>query len=153
LSLVTAAETSRGRAIAQIFSTRLNFGYDQGKATLPHPFMSFSSAQPINHHLEQNLRQVTIDRKQLAEFCKNHQIDKLSLFGSILREDFTAQSDVDCLVEFLPNARVGYFELVRMEDELTHLWGRKVDLRTPQELSRHFRQTVINEAVTQYVEN
>ena len=86
-------------------------------------------------------------------FCQKHPIYKLSLFGSILREDFTDNSDIDFLVEFLPGARIGYFELVRMEDELTSLLGRKVDLRTPKELSQHFRQEVIDKAVMQYVKD
>ena len=70
----------------------------------------------------------------------------LALFGSVLRDDFNDESDVDMLVEFIPGSRIGYFELVGMEIELTELVGRKVDLRTPQELSRHFRQQVIDEA-------
>ena len=70
-----------------------------------------------------------------------------------MREDFTSVSDIDFLVEFLPNARVGYFEIVRMENELTDLVGRKADLRTPKELSPYFRQNVLNEAVVQYVKN
>lgn len=101
--------------------------------------------------LEKNLAQITLDRAQLAEFCRKHPIRKLSLFGSILREDFNSdRSDVDFLVEFLPNVRIGYFELVRMENELSAIIGRKADLRTPQELSQYFRQEVIDEAITQY---
>lgn len=109
----------------------------------PHP-----PGSPI---LEKNLTHITLDRAKLATFCQKHGIRKLSLFGSILREDFNPErSDVDFLVEFLPETRIGYFELVRMENELSATIGRKADLRTPQELSKYFRQEVIDEAITQY---
>ena len=75
----------------------------------------------------------------------------LSLFGSVLRDDFTPQSDVDFLVEFLPNAPVGLFELARMESELARLLGHKVDLRTPLELGKSFRAQVLAEAEAVYV--
>lgn len=115
--------------------------------------MASSPTQKANPVLEKNLQQVDIQREQLVVFCKRYPIQKLSLFGSILREDFTPVSDIDFLVEFLPNARVGYFEIVRMENELTDLVGRKADLRTPKELSPYFRQNVLNEAVVQYVKD
>ncbi|MDG2616150.1 nucleotidyltransferase domain-containing protein [Thermoleptolyngbya sichuanensis XZ-Cy5] len=101
--------------------------------------------------LAANLTYIKLDRAKLADFCQKHRIRKLSLFGSILRDDFYPdRSDVDFLVEFLPEARIGYFEIVRIENELSTMIGRKADLRTPQELSRYFRQEVIDEAVTQY---
>jgi hypothetical protein len=106
-----------------------------------------------NTHLEKNLQQVVIQREQLINFCEQHPIQRLSLFGSILREDFTNNSDIDFLVEFLPDARVGFFELLRMENELADLIGRKVDLRTPEEISHYFRQEVLDEAVVQYVQD
>lgn len=111
-----------------------------------------SSNPPISPPiLEKNLAYATLDRVQLAAFCQKYGIRKLSLFGSILREDFNPdRSDVDFLVEFLPEARIGYFELVRVENELSAIIGRKADLRTPQELSKYFRQEVIDEAITQY---
>lgn len=115
--------------------------------------MTIFQTPKVNPHLEKNLQQVSIKQAQLVEFCQKYPIRKLSLFGSILRADFTDSSDVDFLVEFLPEARVGYFELIRMEHELTDLVGRKVDLRTPKELSRYFRQDVLDEAVVQYVQN
>jgi uncharacterized protein len=79
---------------------------------------------------------------QIKEFCQRHPIQKLSLFGSVLRADFHADSAVDMLVEFTSGARIGYFELIGMEIELTEIVGRKVDLRTPGELSQYFRQKV-----------
>jgi uncharacterized protein len=67
---------------------------------------------------------------QLAEFCRRWQIRELALFGSVLREDFRPESDVDVLVTFAPGASWGLFDHVRMEDELSHLFGRRVDLVT-----------------------
>lgn len=88
--------------------------------------------------------------EDIQAFCSRHPIKKLALFGSILREDFTKASDVDMLVEFVPGAAIGYFGLLSMQQQLTDLLGRQVDLRTAQELSEHFRHDVINQAVTIY---
>jgi uncharacterized protein len=96
-------------------------------------------------------KNIAIDADRLAEFCRRNHIVKLSLFGSALRDDFDDKSDVDLLVEFDKNAHVGYFDLARMEFELTDLIGRKVDLRTPAELSRYFRDEVLATAQPQYV--
>lgn len=115
--------------------------------------MATSHPSKTNPDLSKNLQQVSLPPDQLAQFCQKYPIRKLSLFGSILRADFTETSDIDFLVEFLPGARVGYFELIRMELELADLVGRKVDLRTPQELSQYFRQDVLDEAVVQYAKN
>ncbi|MCA9907257.1 MAG: nucleotidyltransferase domain-containing protein [Anaerolineae bacterium] len=86
----------------------------------------------------------------LRMFCKRHPVRRLPLFGSALRLDFTATSDVDLLVEYEPGARVTLLDMAQQEIELSELVGRKVDLRTPNELSRYFRQQVIDEAVTLY---
>lgn len=100
-----------------------------------------------------NKTRIEIPYERLAEFCKRNHIRKLSLFGSILREDFGPDSDVDFLVEFEPGKGPGYFGLARMERELSViLGGRKVDLRTPQELSRYFRDEVLLSAEVQYAE-
>lgn len=88
---------------------------------------------------------------EIAEFCQCHHIRKLSLFGSVLREDFGPQSDVDVLVEFEPGHVPGFFRLFDLEEELARLFGgRKVDLRTPQDLSRYFRDEVVAQAEVQY---
>lgn len=87
----------------------------------------------------------------IEAFCCRQPIRKLSLFNSILRDDFKPESDVDMLVEFTPGAKIGYVELVRMEIDLTKIVGRKVDLRTPMELSQYFRQRVLDEAEPIYV--
>jgi len=93
---------------------------------------------------------IPLDREQLADFCRKHHIEKLAVFGSVLREDFRPDSDVDVLVWFAPDHLPTLFGLIGMEDELSALIGRKVDLRTPEELSRYFRDEVIDEAEVQY---
>ena len=84
---------------------------------------------------------------------RQHHIRRLSLFGSILRLDFDAESDVDILVEFELDHVPGLLGIARMERELSELFGgRKVDLRTPEDLSRYFRDTVLQEADVQYAQ-
>lgn len=93
-----------------------------------------------------------IDPDALAALCRRHRIRKLSLFGSQLKGTARPDSDVDLLVEFLPGATPTYFDLAGIEIELSSLLGgSKVDLRTPAELSRHFRDKVLREAQEQYV--
>lgn len=79
-------------------------------------------------------------------FCRRQPIRRLALFGSVLRDDFRPDSDVDVLVEYEPDASVTFFDMVRQEDELSRIIGQPVDLRTPQEISRHFRKKVLREA-------
>ncbi len=98
-----------------------------------------------------SMSRIQLPREKIAAFCRRHRIKKLSLYGSILREDFTASSDVDVLVEFEPEAEVGFFDIAAMELEFSQLLGRTVDMRTAAEISRHFRERVIREAETQYV--
>jgi predicted nucleotidyltransferase len=93
---------------------------------------------------------ISIDQVTLAAFCRRHGIRRLSLFGSALREDFGPDSDIDLLVEFEPATRVGLYEMAAMERELGVILGRKVDLRTPAELSRYFRDEVMATAEVQY---
>jgi predicted nucleotidyltransferase len=93
-----------------------------------------------------------IPKDKIAEFCKKNHIRKLSLFGSALRDDFKPDSDVDVLVEFDPNHIPGLITLAGMEIELQEITGRKVDLRTAQDLSPFFRQEVIDSAEIQYAE-
>ena len=93
---------------------------------------------------------ISVDRERIAEFCRKHHIQKLAVFGSALREDFRPDSDVDVLVWFVPEEHITLFDMVAMEDELTEIIGRKVDLRTPEDLSRLFRQEVVEESEVQY---
>jgi predicted nucleotidyltransferase len=96
---------------------------------------------------------ISVDKEQIAGFCRKHRIRRLALFGSVLRQDFPPDSDVDVLVEFEPGSVPGLFGIARMERELsTLLGGRKVDLRTPEDLSRYFRQSVLAEAELQYAQ-
>ncbi|MFP4579823.1 MAG: nucleotidyltransferase family protein [Candidatus Sumerlaeia bacterium] len=93
---------------------------------------------------------IGIPREQLAAFCRRNHIRRLSLFGSILRGDFSPDSDVDFLVEFEPGKTPGLIGIASMEIELSEMLGRKADLRTPEDLSRYFREEVIREAELQY---
>jgi predicted nucleotidyltransferase len=94
---------------------------------------------------------ITIDHERIVEFCRRNHVCRLSFFGSVLRDDFGPASDVDVLVEFEAGATVGYFSMSRMEQELTDLFGRRVDMRTPKELSRYFRDQVLADAQEEYV--
>ena len=97
--------------------------------------------------------QIEVPRHRLAEFCRRHQIQTLSLFGSVLREEFRPDSDIDVLVEFKDGHVPGLLGIARMERELSEiLGGRKVDLRTPEDLSRYFRQEVLAKAEVQYAQ-
>jgi hypothetical protein len=94
---------------------------------------------------------VDIPQPAIAEFCRRHHVRRLALFGSILRDDFGPDSDVDVLVEFEPGHVPGLLRMAGLEIELSGILGRKADLRTAAELSRHFREDVLREAQVQYV--
>ena len=94
--------------------------------------------------------QVSIPKASLAAFCRERGISRLSIFGSALRADFGPESDIDVLVEFLPGRTPGLLGMAGMELDLSRILGRKVDLRTPGDLSRYFRAQVLDEAVIQY---
>ena len=96
--------------------------------------------------------QIELPREKIAEFCKRNHVQRLSLFGSVLRGDFRPDSDIDLLVEFDPDHIPGLIRLAGMEIELTGILGRKADLRTAEDLSRYFRQKVLNSAEVQYAE-
>jgi predicted nucleotidyltransferase len=87
----------------------------------------------------------------IAEFCRRNHIRRLSLFGSVLREDFGPQSDIDVLVEFEPDATVGLIRFAGIERELGEMMGHAVDLNTPNMLSPYFRDEVLAEAEVRYV--
>ena len=90
---------------------------------------------------------IDIPEAQIGELCRRNGIRRLALFGSVLTGRFSETSDVDVLVEFRPEERVGFFRLADIEDELSRLLGgRKVDLRTPMDLSRYFRDEVVRDA-------
>jgi len=93
---------------------------------------------------------IPLSRERIAEYCRANGIRRLAVFGSALRDDFRPDSDIDLLVEFEPDHVPGLLGIARMERELSALLGRKVDLRTPQDLSPYFRQRVMEEAEVQY---
>ena len=92
---------------------------------------------------------IEIPKETLADFCRRNRIRRLAFFGSVLRDDFTPESDVDVLVEFEPGTRVG-LRFFGMERELSEILGHKVDLNTPGFLSKYFRDEVIAEAEVLY---
>ncbi len=95
---------------------------------------------------------LNLDEDRLAQFCERHHIYRLSLFGSQLKGTARPDSDIDLLVEFLPQAKPTYFDLADIEIELSALLdGRRIDLRTPAELSRYFRDEVVRTAEPLYV--
>ena len=85
------------------------------------------------------MRQLPVNKEEIASFCRKHRVRRLAFFGSVLREDFRPDSDVD-----------GLIRMAEIELELSALLGRKVDLRTPAELSRYYRQEVLQGAVILY---
>lgn len=91
-----------------------------------------------------------VPQEAIADFCRRHGICRLSLFGSVLREDFRPESDIDILIDFDPEARVGLIGLAGMEIELGRLLGRRVELHTRQSLNPRFRDRVLNAAQVQY---
>jgi len=97
------------------------------------------------------MAKVALDKDKIADFCRKRHIRRLAVFGSALRSDFRPDSDIDLLVEFEDGHTPGLFGIARMERELSFLLeGRKTDLRTPQDLSRYFRQEVVEQAEVAY---
>ncbi len=97
-------------------------------------------------------KRLEIPKQYIENFCRKHHIRKLSIFGSYLRDDFRPDSDIDFLVEFEPEHIPGLIRFAGMEIELSEILGRKVDLRTAQDLSRYFRDEVVERAEVQYAE-
>jgi len=93
---------------------------------------------------------IPVDRARIEAFCRRHHIRRLALFGSVLRDDFGPESDVDVLVEFEP-AHVPGLAFFTMQSELSGILGRQVDLNTPGFLSEYFREQVLSEAADVYV--
>ncbi len=91
-----------------------------------------------------------ISKEKITEFCQRNHIIKLAIFGSALRDEFKSESDIDILVEFEVEHIPGLMDIAGMEIELTEMVGRKVDLRTPGELSRFFRDDVLSKARIEY---
>ena len=92
---------------------------------------------------------IPYDKERIAEFCRRNHIRKLSFFGSVIRDDFSPESDIDVLVEFEPGKTPG-LRFFGLERELSEMLGRKVDLNTYGFLSKYFRDEVIREAIPCY---
>lgn len=95
---------------------------------------------------------VSVDPGTIARICQRYGIRELSLFGSVIRDDFRPESDVDVLVEFDAQARVGLFELMDIQDELASLFGREVDVVTKKSVSKYFRDDVLAHREVLYVQ-
>jgi predicted nucleotidyltransferase len=93
---------------------------------------------------------IEIPTDDIADFCQRHHIRELALFGSVLRDDFSPESDVDVLIEFAPNAHIGYVSFFRLQDELAELFGHEVDLFTPNSLKPFARETALQTKVVIY---
>jgi len=96
------------------------------------------------------IRTIDIPDDRLNDFCRRHGVSRLAVFGSILRDDFGPESDVDLLVEFPPGSTPSLLDLGGMLMELRQIFGREVDLKTPGFLSPYFREQVVRESRTLY---
>ena len=94
---------------------------------------------------------IEVPLNEIARYCRENKIARLRAFGSVLRDDFTAESDVDLLVAFEPEARIGLLDYVRIKDELSDLIGRQVDLVSEDGISKYIRDEVFEEAEPLYV--
>jgi len=110
--------------------------------------LTIGMSDEVPRTLQERVNNIT--KEQIAEFCRRNHIKKLAFYGSVLRDDFRPDSDVDVLVEFEPGAHIGYITMAGMEIELSEMIGRKVDLRTPNELNAYFKDEVLSEAEVQY---
>ena len=93
---------------------------------------------------------IPVNKRKIGAFCKKYHITYLALFGSILTSHFTASSDVDVLVKFEKKHTPGLFGIFDMQEELSEIVGREVDLKTPNSLSRYFRDDVLSKAKILY---
>jgi predicted nucleotidyltransferase len=103
-------------------------------------------------HVSQRYRaNIELDLDAIADLCERHRLESISLFGSVLRDTFKPESDVDVLFTLRPGVQIGYFALSGMEEELSRLIGRTADMRTPNGLSIYFRADVLAAAEQTYV--
>jgi len=109
---------------------------------------SILSAGEVNMPLQGP--RIKISKSWIEQFCKTHHIVKLALFGSVLTDDFSAESDVDILVEFDPNHIPGFFGVVEMREELSLNIGQEVDLRTPEDIGALSRKNLIQQSYLLY---
>jgi hypothetical protein len=95
---------------------------------------------------------IPVPHDAVADFCRRHGVRRLAFFGSVTRDDFTPESDVDVLVEFEPGRVPGLITFAGYQIELSEILGRKVDMHTPAGISRYFREEVLAAAKDEYVE-
>lgn len=95
-------------------------------------------------------KKLNFPQKKIVSFCKKYHIITLALFGSILTSNFSAKSDIDVLVKFKKDRGPDFLKFIDMEDELSAIVGRKVDLNTPSDLSHFFRNEVLQTAKVIY---
>ena len=100
--------------------------------------------------METRTPKIQIPKNLIAKFCKTHHIIKLALFGSVLTDHFSEKSDVDILVEFDPQHTPGLFAIVEMKEELSQNLGREIDFRTPEDISKFFRNDIIEHSYLLY---
>lgn len=134
-----------------------NYHYSTGERILVNDCDRIKKNQEISYKIHdfrgEKMAKISINKEKVEEFCRENRIRRLALFGSVLRDDFGPESDVDVLVEFEPGSAPGFFGLARMESQFSSLFnGRKVDMRTPEDLSRYFRKEVEEEAEFQYAQ-
>ena len=124
--------------------------YEGRLISRPYVFLAASGSGSTKIEQHYMSARIEIPYEQIAEFCQRHHIQRMALFGSVIRDDFTPESDVDVLVEFEPGRTPGlaFFD---MERELSETLGRRVDLNTAGWLSPYFRQEVLDEAEVIYV--
>ena len=120
----------------------------------PRPEHHGTTAGGMRDTEEMTVTHIEIPEAEIAKVCQRNGIRKLALFGSVLTDRFSESSDIDVLVEFRPDSHVGFFRLADIESDLSRLLGgRRVDLRTPMDLSRHFREQVVRDALAVYAES
>ena len=100
--------------------------------------------------MQPGIPRIKIPKSWIQKFCRSHHIIKLALFGSVLSDQFSDTSDIDILAEFDPNHIPGLFAIVEMKDELSRNFGREVDFRTPEDISKLFRNEIIQQSYLIY---
>ena len=124
-----------------------------GRSDRPTPDSIADGRHPVKENVSPVASNVPIAKEELAFLCKAHGIRRLAIFGSALRDDFHSESDIDVLVEFQPGRVPGLLRIAGIEIDLSRLFGgRKVDLRTPEDLSPYFREQVLDDAEVQYAQ-
>ncbi|MDD5189533.1 MAG: nucleotidyltransferase domain-containing protein [Dehalococcoidales bacterium] len=140
--------TASGLIVSNRQGNRRHYQANQASENYAHIQTLLKNEPAISQPQAKNAN-ILIPEDKIKEFCVKHHILKLSFFGSVTRDDFRPESDIDVLVEFAPGQVPG-FGIIALEDELSNILKRKVDLRTPNDLSKYFRSQVIREAKVQY---